>query len=116
MKTFKYILHRSLVWIFAHRSTRRIMRDTFVKLMEDPKTNEIMEVVLSKVVIFDNLYSEEELRELSIEESIYIIRKLKALSHSLIYGSIDVSDKANDNGQRFCRQFDVFLDKEEMIT
>ena len=51
MKTFKFILHRSLVWIFTHKSTKKIMEDTFVKLMEDPKTNEIMEKCLEQALL-----------------------------------------------------------------
>jgi len=51
MKTFKYILHRSLVWIFTHKSTIKIMEQTFEKLMEDPKTREIMERCLEQALL-----------------------------------------------------------------
>ena len=48
---FSQVLHRSLVWIFTHKSTMKIMEDTFVKLMEDPKTNEIMERCLEQALL-----------------------------------------------------------------
>ena len=48
---FSQVLHRSLVWIFTHKSTMKIMEDTFVKLMEDPKTNEIMEKCLEQALL-----------------------------------------------------------------
>ena len=48
---FKTVLHRSLLWIFTHKSTIKIMEQTFVKLMEDPKTNEIMEKCLEQALL-----------------------------------------------------------------
>ena len=40
---FKKVLHKSLLWIFTHKSTKKIIEDTFIKLMEDPETGKIME-------------------------------------------------------------------------
>ena len=48
---FSQVLHRSLVWIFTHKSTMKIMEQTFVKLMENPDTNEIMEKCLEQALL-----------------------------------------------------------------
>ena len=48
---FSQVLHRSLVWIFTHKSTKKIMEDVFVRLMENPETNEIMEKCLEQALL-----------------------------------------------------------------
>ena len=40
---FKKVLHKSLLWIFTHEATKKIIEDTFILLMEDKETSKIME-------------------------------------------------------------------------
>lgn len=73
-----------------------------------------MKVRLSKRVMLRDLPSEEDLLDGSFTETIYVIRKLKALIESEFYGSIEVSNEANEHGQRFSKQFNIWFNKEEM--
>lgn len=74
-----------------------------------------MKARLRKTTVLLNLPTEEQLLDQSRIESIYAIRKLKALLESEFMGSIEVSDEANTCGQRYCKRFDIWFDKDEMI-
>jgi len=65
-----------------------------------------MKVKLKSKETIDSLYSEDDLKELSIMESIYSIRILKALTDSLENGYIDVIDKG---GKVFSEKHQIFL-------
>ncbi|MCK9446779.1 hypothetical protein M0Q50_07970 [bacterium] len=74
-----------------------------------------MKIKLIKEEILNNLYSEEDLRDLSIMESIYSIRKLKALADSLDGEYILVSDDIK-NGQVFSHKYQIWFLENEYIT
>jgi len=73
-----------------------------------------MKIKLIKEEILNNLYSEEDLRDLSIMESIYSIRKLKALADSLDGEYILVSDDIK-NGQVFSHKYQIWFSNNEYI-
>lgn len=74
-----------------------------------------MKATLRKRIVLRNIPSETQLLEDSHMEAIYAIRILKALVESEFYGSIEVSDEVNGSGQRFSKQFDIWISKDEMI-
>ena len=51
MKSFKKMLHKSLLWIFNHKSTLKIIEDVFINLMENPKTRKIILKALERALI-----------------------------------------------------------------
>lgn len=67
-----------------------------------------MKVKLKSKETIEHLYNESELSELSLMESIYSIRILKALAESLENGFIEVTDK-NDSGQVFSEKYKIWL-------
>lgn len=67
-----------------------------------------MKVILKSKETIENLYSEKELSDLSIVESFYVIRILKALAESLENGFIEVSEM-NENGQVFSEKYNIWL-------
>jgi hypothetical protein len=73
-----------------------------------------MKIKLNRLEIINNFYTEEELLDLSRMESIYHIRKLKALSESLEMGYIDV-DKINNHKQVFSKKYGIWFDKSEYL-
>jgi len=68
-----------------------------------------MKVKLLLKPIFENVPSEQMLRDYSIFESIYAIRKLKALADCLENGSIEVNDDINDFGQVYCKKYEIWI-------
>lgn len=72
-----------------------------------------MKVQLIRSNIIENLYSEEQLSDYGLMESIYAIRKLKALAESLATGSIEVQDSTNNSSQVFSVKYDIWFQAEE---
>ncbi|MDY0270748.1 hypothetical protein [Trichloromonas sp.] len=71
-----------------------------------------MKIKLKRKELVDNLYPEEELSDLSIMESFYHIRKLKALSESLENGFIHI-DEINDNKQCYSVKYEIWFNYNE---
>jgi len=67
----------------------------------------MINVKLDKVKILDNLKSEEELFDSSIIESIYEIRKLKALLN-VNEDTFEV-ESINDHGQAYLKDFSIWM-------
>lgn len=67
-----------------------------------------MKIQLKRKETIDNLYGEEDLKDLSILESIYSIRILKALEESLENGFIEVT-KTNESGQAYSEKYNIWL-------
>lgn len=67
-----------------------------------------MKVVLNSKETIESIYDENELMDLSIMESIYAIRTLKALVESVENGFIEVS-KQNNNGQVYSEKYQIWL-------
>ena len=65
-----------------------------------------MKVKLDKDIIMSQNYTEEELTELSIMESLYIIRKLKALI--ALGDTVFEPEKINGHNQCFLPEFDIW--------
>jgi len=71
-----------------------------------------MKIKLNRLEIINNLYTEEELSDLSIMESFYHIRKLKALSESLESGYIKI-DKTNQYNQVYSNKYEIWFNLNE---
>ena len=71
-----------------------------------------MRVRLIPKNIIENSYTEEELKDLSILESFYVMRKLKAVIKSVENSSIGVTEP-NDNGQVFSSEFMIWFNQNE---
>lgn len=67
-----------------------------------------MKIKLKQKDTLENLYSEEDLFDLSTTESIYVIRTLKALLESQDIGYLEVS-KENSQGQVYSEKHDIWL-------
>jgi hypothetical protein len=74
-----------------------------------------MKAHLRKRIVLRNLPTEEQLLDQSMMESIYVIRKLKALLESEFRGDIEVSNEPNSSGQHYSKEFKVWFNKEELI-
>jgi len=72
-----------------------------------------IEILYKKVL--ENISSEEELLGTSTLESIYEIRKLKALAHSLAEGGLFVDAQINEHGQIFIDKYEIWLNSNEWI-
>ena len=67
-------------------------------------------------VVIKGLYSEEEILDLSILESIYEVRKLKAVIECMQKGYIVARYPINRFNQCFSEEFDICFLKEEFIV
>jgi len=59
--------------------------------------------------IIECIPSDEELSDQSIMESIYVIRKLKALAESQEIGFIEVDPTKESDGQRYSDKFEIWF-------
>lgn len=75
-----------------------------------------MKATLNRHEIIKNLPTEEELLNLSTIEAIYVIRKLKALTESCSVGCVEVNKKSNTHGQKFSEKFQIWFNKNEIIS
>lgn len=66
---------------------------------------------LKRSDIINNLYSEEQFLDLSKMESLYAIRKLKALSESMDIGYITIDNIINN--QAFSEKYDIWFNQGE---
>ncbi len=71
-----------------------------------------MKIQLIKSEILDGIPTESNLFDSSIADSLYAIRKLKALSESLEKGFIETS-KINSNDQAWSDEFQIWFSKHE---
>ena len=51
MKTFKYIITRTLHWLLWHKSTRKILEEIGTELLENEKTRLVCEKIFLKAVL-----------------------------------------------------------------
>lgn len=59
---------------------------------------------------------EEDFYGVSINESIYAMRTLKALIGSLSSGFVYAHKDLNSQGQAFCSDYDIWVSKDEFVV
>jgi len=72
-----------------------------------------MRIKLFTEQVLENIPTEEDLTDQSIMESIYAIRKLKALAEAQEYGSIEVANKTNSCEQAFSEKYQIWFTVDE---
>lgn len=84
--------------------------------MEVKKYNSFIDIKikLNPDIIIKNIPTDEELSDNGIMESIYIIRKLKALSKSQENGYIICDELNNDSA--LSNEYDIWFYKDEFIV
>jgi len=48
---FKSMIHRTIEYIFEHKKTRDIMKDSFFEALEDPRTRKVFKEIAEKCII-----------------------------------------------------------------
>ena len=47
---FKSMIHRTIEYIFEHKKTRDIMKDSFFEALEDPRTRKVFKEIAEKCI------------------------------------------------------------------